>query len=129
MDTYEKAEAHIKRITERESNCGLVKSAFGFDQRVLSDNEKKYINKWFEEYKTNIALIKLAYNRTVDTIGKVSFAYIDKILFEWSKKGITTPEEALKEMAEGKPGESREQRKASYEIDELETLISYSSLH
>jgi len=129
IDTYEKADEHIKKITESESNCGLVKSAFGINQRELTDKEKKYIDKWYDEYKTNIALIKLAYNRTVDTIGKVSFAYTDKILFEWGKKGITTPEQAVKEMSDNKQSESKAPRKASYEIDELESLISYNNLH
>ena len=39
-------------------------------------------------------LIRLAYDRTVEATGKVSFAYIDKILAAWAAKGITTVQAA-----------------------------------
>lgn len=52
------------------------------------------MNRWFGEYMTPEALMKLAYDRAVEATGKVSFAYIDKILAAWAAKGITTVEAA-----------------------------------
>ena len=78
IDTYEKAESHIQRLPER----------------ALTAREKACVNRWFGEYMTPEALMKLAYDRAVEATGKVSFAYIDKILAAWAAKGITTVEAA-----------------------------------
>lgn len=42
-------------------------------------------------------MIRLAYERTVEKIGKLSFPYIDSILSSWYKKGIKTPRQASEE--------------------------------
>ena len=67
---------------------------FGLPERALIAREKACVNRWFGEYMTPEALMKLAYDRAVEATGKVSFAYIDKILAAWAAKGITTVEAA-----------------------------------
>ena len=46
----------------------------------------------------------MAYDRTVEATGKVSFAYIDKILAAWAAKGITTVQAAEADRNAGSNG-------------------------
>lgn len=94
IDTYEKAEVHIRRLTRQEDDEGRIRRLFGLPERALTAREKACINRWCGEYMTPEALIKLAYDRAVEATGKVSFAYIDKVLAAWVAKGITTVEAA-----------------------------------
>ena len=94
IDTYEKAEVHIRRLTRQEDDEGRIRRLFGLPERALTAREKACINRWCGEYMTPDALIKLAYDRAVEATGKVSFAYIDKMLAAWTAKGITTVEAA-----------------------------------
>lgn len=94
IDTYEKAEVHIRRLTRQEGDEGRIRRLFGLPERALTAREKACINRWCGEYMTPDALIKLAYDRAVEATGKVSFAYIDKVLAAWAAKGITTVEAA-----------------------------------
>ena len=94
IDTYEKAEVHIRRLTRQEDDEGRIRRLFGLPERALTAREKAGINRWCGEYMTPDALIKLAYDRAVEATGKVSFAYIDKVLAAWTAKGITTVEAA-----------------------------------
>ena len=94
IDTYEKAEVHIRRLTRQEDDEGRIRRLFGLPERALTAREKACINRWCGEYMTPDALIKLAYDRAVEATGKVSFAYIDKVLAAWTAKGITTVDAA-----------------------------------
>lgn len=94
IDTYEKAEVHIRRLTRQEDDEGRIRRLFGLPERALTTREKACINRWCGEYMTPDALVKLAYDRAVEATGKVSFAYIDKVLAAWTGKGITTVEAA-----------------------------------
>lgn len=94
IDTYEKAEVHIRRLTRQEDDEGRIRRLFGLPERALTAREKACINRWCGEYMTPDALIKLAYDRAVEATGKVSFAYIDKVLAAWTAKDITTVEAA-----------------------------------
>lgn len=94
IDTYEKAEVHIRRLTRQEDDEGRIRRLFGLPERALTAREKACINRWCGEYMTPDALIKLAYDRAVEATGKVSFAYIDKVLAAWAARGITTVEAA-----------------------------------
>lgn len=94
IDTYEKAEVHIRRLTRQEDDEGRIRRLFGLPERALTAREKACINRWCGEYMTPDVLIKLAYDRAVEATGKVSFAYIDKVLAAWAAKGITTVEAA-----------------------------------
>lgn len=94
IDTYEKAEVHIRRLTRQEDDEGRIRRLFGLPERALTAREKACINRWCGEYMTPDPLIKLAYDRAVEATGKVSFAYIDKVLAAWTAKGITTVEAA-----------------------------------
>lgn len=98
VNSLETAEDYIRRLEESTSWAGEVKAAFGIRDRDLIEKEQAYVNKWYNEYHSGIQMIRLAYERTIERIGKLSFAYIDSILSAWKAKNITTPQEAMQEQ-------------------------------
>lgn len=93
IDTLEKAEKYIILLSQTYENENTIKSAFGID-RKLSSKEIKLADKWISEFGFDIKMIRLAYERTIDNIGKISFAYIDTILTSWHRDGIKNPMQA-----------------------------------
>lgn len=119
--THEQAEKEIQLLTEKYNIESQVRHCFGIYDRKLSANEKNLINKWFVEYNFRINMIRLAFNRCIDSIGKLSFQYINKILFNWKKENIKTPEDLEKfENAKSKISKSVSNN-TSYNLDELLT--------
>lgn len=121
--TYEQAEQYLSRRQQQESAQGQVRSAFGIHDRALSRQECKYIDTWFLDYHFDIAMVKLAYERAIDQIGKVSFPYINKILSSWHEKGITTTQQAAQERQGAKAMRKGEQ--SSIDFDEIQQYITY----
>lgn len=121
ITTHEQAEKEIQLLTERYTIESQVRHCFGIYDRKLSVNEKNLINKWFSEYNFKINMIRLAFNKCIDSIGKLSFQYINKILFNWKKENIKTPEDLEKfENAKNKISKT-EPKNTSYNLDELLT--------
>ena len=63
-----------------------IRTCFNIGDRMLSKKEKEYINKWFNIEKYDFTLIKLAYDKTIEDTGKMSFAYIDALLSHLSEQ-------------------------------------------
>ncbi|SEA62624.1 DNA replication protein [Thalassobacillus cyri] len=68
----------------------LFEQEFG---RLLSPFEIETINIWLDQDGQQPALIKAALREAV-LMGKLNFKYIDRILREWSKKGIRSVDQA-----------------------------------
>lgn len=132
IDTHERAEEEIKRLARSRENEGRIRELFGIRDRNLSAKEKGYIEHWFTDLEYDTGLIGLAYDRTVDNTGKVSFPYLNKILNRWHEKGVATPAEALAEMESGakkkaSKGGGAPARETSYDLDEIERFIEENS--
>ena len=127
IDTHEKAEHEIFRVSQRHKIENKVMSALGIRDRDLITSEKKYVHTWTEEWHFDIPLIMLAYERTIEQKGKLSFPYINGILSSWLKSGISTPEQAMREERPGKP-DTPSAGASSYDMGELEDMITYGSI-
>ena len=125
IDTHEKAERELISATKRASFEGIIKKAFGIWDRELISKEKKFLQTWEEEYKFDIEIIKIAYERCIELKGTLSFAYINGILKKWHDRGVSSAESAQRETHEGsrETNNNPNKRQASYEISELEQLI------
>ena len=98
IDTYEKAEAYISRLEEAESAEYRIRAALGIYDRALTQTEKKYIRQWTQAGQP-LELVNAAYDRTVANTGKLSWAYMNRILTGWQEQGITNLKQ-LKEREE-----------------------------
>lgn len=93
LNVKEKEEINIHELVEREFN------------RRLSPLEHEVIDEW-ERNNFSKELIKEAV-REASINGVNNLRYIDKILVDWSKKGIQKPDDIKKEIKEEK-GEPQE---------------------
>lgn len=85
------------KSTEKENSKQDIFSIFESDfGRTLSNMDYEIINAWidkgFSEELIIAALKEAVYN------GVCNLRYIDKVLYEWNRKGIKTPEEVKKKM-------------------------------
>lgn len=92
INTYESAEEYIREIEFKMSNEGKVRGILGIYDRALTQTEKKYIGSWVGEKNIPTELISEAYDRTVAATGKLSWAYMNKILLSWQEQGLESIE-------------------------------------
>ncbi len=93
IDNFESAEEYIREIELKLSNEGKIRGILGIYDRALSQTEKKYIKSWTFEKNIPSELVAEAYDRTVSATGKLSWAYMNKILLSWSEEGLKTVDE------------------------------------
>ena len=126
IDTHEKAETEILRLTSQNQTEGKIRSLFGINDRSLASSEKKYINTWVNEWALDFAVIEIAYERCIELKGNRNFAYINGILTNWYQKNIKTPAQAMQEIGKGKEPrhENKGKSNASYDMSELEMMIA-----
>ncbi len=124
--TLEAADEKIRRVKQMNKNFSIVSSAFGLNS--LGSPTKKqleYSEKWVGDWKFSPEMLREAYERCVDSKGTMKFGYIDGILKRWHSNGIKIREELLRFESSQK---SKETRKTSYDIDELEKIDTLDNL-
>ena len=124
IDTHEKAEREIVKAFEREKLENVIRRLFGIHERTLIASERKYISSW-KEQGISVELIGLAYERTIEQKGKLSFAYINGILQNWQAKGISSTGQAMEEMR-GKKTPPAPAKSAA--TDEMEQIYKYGDI-
>lgn len=93
VDSAEKLEDYIKRKEEKESREAELRRLIDAGGRSLTEKERTALYKW-QSLKISDELIRHAYENTVESTGKYSFAYMSKIIERWHEAGITTVEAA-----------------------------------
>ncbi len=129
IDTHEKAEAEIKRAMLRGTTEGRLRGVFCVGDRTFIPSEREHIRRWTEDLGYSVELISLAYERTIEQKGKLSFAYLGGILEKWHEKGVKTVQQAHDEMLGGKKaqrpavaGRAESAGVRAHEVAELEAL-------
>ena len=88
----------------------MVENAFGIEHRKPSAAEKKYAEKWVNEFCFNKDMLEMAYDICINKTSKINFKYINTILESWHKKGYKKPsdidEEKTTNKVENKKSES-----------------------
>lgn len=88
INTLDAAQNEVTRMKNSREYSGKIMRTFEMNHRPTSKQEE-YINQW-KNIGFNIELIRYAYEKTVEQINKLSFAYINKILLSWRDSGYTT---------------------------------------
>ena len=103
---YEKLAFSLEKTEEKEDNnlYSVFETEFG---RTLSPMEYEIINSWRDNDYTDdliiLALKEATYN------GVSNLRYIDKIIYEWGKKGIKTKEDVEKNRQQFKNNNSKKE--------------------
>lgn len=124
--TYKAAEKRAKELEKENLDWRRVSRIFGIEKREPGKREKSYVNTWINEWYMSDELLSEAYSRCVDTINKVSWSYINKILKKWHDKGYISLSEV--ESGESKTYEIKKKNESSYDINELSSLTSYNNM-
>ena len=133
IDTFEAAEAHVMALESVDSTERKIRNILGIYDRALTATEKKYITLWSEDDRIKLDLIPLAYDRTVEHTGKLSWAYMNKILQSWADLGYTCADDVNRN--DTKPQESKHissdktfSKKSKFNNYEDTNQIDYSKL-
>ncbi len=106
-----------KYIVEKENIYEIIQNEFG---RLLSPMECEIIDTW----KFPIDVLKLAV-KEASTSGNFNIKYIDKIVYEWSKKNIQSVADAEKSIADFRKAKERKQKKVA---EEEKSITNYKEL-
>ena len=112
VSTIEEATKILNSAVKEVKMQNKCKKMFGIE-RALSSSEIKHISTWVSEYSMSEAMIKRAYEITVDNTGKLSAAYMNTILRTWHEKGFKT----VSQIEERKTPAKKEPR--GYELDDM----------
>lgn len=96
INTHKRAEEYLQYLEEVNSKMSKLKRTLGITSRNFTATEKKFADVWLVQLDISCNLIAYAADITVNSTGKMSFAYMNKILQDWHGKGIKTPTEAAK---------------------------------
>ncbi|MCI8424008.1 MAG: DnaD domain protein [Lawsonibacter sp.] len=89
IDTLERAEEHVARLTRMRSREGEVLRLLDIPLRPLVERERAYIAAWDDMGFDNGA-IRMAYERTVVKKQSMDWSYMNGILRRWHEKGLHT---------------------------------------
>lgn len=93
VDSLELLEEHIRRRELAASGMGALRRMFGIGERALTKREEDIFTRWLAEYGYSTDVIGIAYDITVNTSGKASVSYADKILAKWYAAGCHSEDE------------------------------------
>ena len=102
--TAEQAESWMTEQDRLEQEEEKIRRELNIADRRLSQTERKYLEGWLAMGYGSEALA-LAYDRTVVSTGRLTWAYMDKIVRSWYEKGLFT-------VADIEKGDARPARRA-----------------
>ncbi len=103
-----------------------TEKAFGIEHRKPSAKETKYSNLWFNDWELNDEVLSIAYDTCVDAKSKFIFEYCAKIIENWHKEGLITPEDIRFYVENHKPEKPNKTdiSYAGYDIELYEKMIN-----
>lgn len=125
--SHEAAEQKLRYLDESGKAWRTVERALGIAHRRPSQKEQEMAGRWVNTWHFDDGMLREAYDRCINATGKMSFAYINRILERWQREGICTAEQARKESA--KPASVGESTAPSYDIDAYEKMSQWELLH
>lgn len=111
------AERRISRLYMRKTAWKIVSKTFGIDERKPSAKESEFVDKWVNQFGYTKDMLKIAYDKCIDSTGKLSFPYIDKIIVKWNANGVKRPQD----IDESKPSAKSGKTDTSYDIGQIKS--------
>ncbi len=116
INTLEKADKYLIEQEQFQKKVSKIKNLLGIN-RAFTENEKKYISIWINDQKASPDLIKKAYDIAADRTGRLSFAYMNKILDVWAKLGLKTPAQVEAYKKANPSSKTQDYDKPNYDIE------------
>jgi DnaD/phage-associated family protein len=84
--------------------------------RELTSRERGFISVWGDDYGYGIEVIRLAYEKTIDSIGEPVLAYMNAILGDWYGRGLRTEDDVKAFLKKDKKNKNPEK---SFDTEEF----------
>lgn len=113
--------AKIALIEQSKEDIYRIKQIFGFGARSLTKSEQAIFERWIQNYKYGIDVIRFAYDIMIDSIQRPVPKYADKIMEKWHCQGLSTLAEIEayeKSKKDGAQADKNDPQK-SYEVDDF----------
>ena len=110
IDTLEKAAAYMQNEARKNSRQGELCELLGITGRRLTPAEERYLQAWTDMGFANDA-ISLAYEKTCENTGGLTWKYMNSILERWNTQGLYTADQVR--TLDRKPAAAA--RKAGYQ--------------
>lgn len=136
IDTMDKAAEQINALKKASGVWKELAKYAGISNPRPTTKQIPYLRRWSEEWKFSSEMIILAYEEMANHTGKLSFAYIDKVLSNWHKKGFKSAADIEKDAAEyeksqkaaASSAKAPSPQNASYDIDEFKKQSLHGEL-
>ncbi len=130
ISTTAQLSEYIEHRAHHDEIYSGFKSIIG-TSRSLTAREKQFVDKWADEWKMSMDVIKRAYDATVDSIGSYKIAYMNRIIENWYNSGLTTlslVEASLEQYRRSKA--DAEKTGSGFETDEyFEAAVANTKKH
>ncbi|MGI5893728.1 MAG: DnaD domain protein [Candidatus Merdivicinus sp.] len=123
INTHALAEETLRKLNQRKNSEHQIIELLGLGDRPLTSEQQRYLQTWLEKYGYGLEMIQIAYERTLNSINKLSLPYMNSILKSWYEKNIRTPADVAAKDTRNSVRISSGQQKGwdpSYDIQELE---------
>lgn len=122
ITTLSKAEERLNMLYLSKTAWKMVENAFGIEHRKPSANEKKYAEKWVNEFGFNKDMLVAAYDVCTDKTAKLNFKYIDSVLCSWYKAGFKKPSDITDTQTDKKAAKTA--KTPSYSLENIKKKIN-----
>lgn len=122
INNLEAAQNEIKRLEEYSGFNRKIMKIFGMNRKPTS-KQQEYIDTW-KEKGYNIELIEYAYEKTIESIDKLNFPYINKILENWYESGLLTKSQIDNANFKRNSNSETEKKSYSFDINEIKSLTN-----
>lgn len=126
--THEAAAAEIDGMVKSHTLSRQVSTKLGLNRNLIS-KEQNFVDEWSSRGIT-IEMIYYAYEKNIEAIGKLSFAYMNKIIQSWIENGLRSVKE-VEEFDSMQRAEREKQKNStkqedkgehSYDLDMFDTF-------
>lgn len=107
IDSIEGAIEYIEEHTIVDEAWQKLRSMTEITNKNPTQKQKRFITAWVKEYGYNADMIYFAYEEAIDNTGKISFEYMDKVLSNWHKNSVKTPQDIQKEKMKWQENNSK----------------------
>lgn len=112
--TIDAAEKKLAELDEKSRAWRRLEGIMGIFHRAPTKKESEAAYTWFSSWKMNDELVTEAYERCIERTGKMSIAYMNKILDSWHSLGYQTLEQVKAEAEKAK-----DEKTKSYDENEI----------
>ena len=127
INTIDEANAYIQRDSEVEAIFTKLRLETGITAPRPTSKQAEFISGWIA-LNISFPMILDAYEEAAERTGKISFAYMDKVLRNWKEHGFSSKEEAKKAKAPATTVSNKSTGKqTSFDLDEAVRKATFSS--